>query len=846
ETLNFIILFALIVVLGILVDFSIVVVENIQVHFERGLSAWESAQTAVREVGWPVTAGLGTTAVVFAPLLFWSGIVGEYMKYLPVTLIITLSSALFVALVAVPVAAGYVIGGEREDDSRSPWVRRFFLGVLAFLLLAVLLASPLTVAALLLITAALYLLYRFLLAPGTAWFRSHALPALERRYRRFVEAILERDYSVRRPYLRNTAALSCFAAGAVLLFVGGLIAVSLGRTAALPALVPGGLLAVVGAAGIFLHALEVVFLGGGNSIRIGLVVALVMLPFGIAHFVSGDLTPGMTFALLFPPLVFVGVGFFGAIGRKRHRYILTDNRAMVLNAALAAVLASGGLFAATGLGASFMPDTDPNQIRVTLEMPAGTNIEASNRTAEQAVARIENLLVEEDRSRQNVESIVVNVGVTGGGPFGGTEPDPRRTRITLEMVDYQQRAESSRETIRKIRGVMERFPGAIVTVEQDEMGPPTDPPFVLDITGPDFDVVADLAVEAEQLIREAQRTGRIQGLVDMINTLELGRPELRVDVDRERASLFGLSTSVVAATVRSAVEGQIAGAYRVGEDEYDIRVRLREADRQTLQSLEALELASEGGAVPLLAAADLRVETGPGTITRVDLQPVASLEGDVSPAFTTAQVLEQTDDLLAEFREGLPEGYSATFAGEAEEQEEAFDFLAIALILGIALMALVLITKFNAVVIPLIILTAVVLTMSGVLLGLIATRSPFSLMTFLAVISLAGIVADDDIVMGEFILRNLRGTANMDSAVIEGATSRFRQVTLTAITTIIGLIPLTLGFYFDFQGMLTELRPNASLGSENSQFWAPLGSAIIAGLPVATLVTLVVVPAIYS
>jgi multidrug efflux pump len=350
----------------------------------------------------------------------------------------------------------------------------------------------------------------------------------------------------------------------------------------------------------------------------------------------------------------------------------------------------------------------------------------------------------------------------------------------------------------------------------------------------------------EDRLREASHGGAVPGLVDVINTLDAGQPELRVRVDRERASLFGVSTAEIAGTVRAAVQGRIAGTFRDGEDEFDIVVRLREEDRQTLQSVEALRVGNAEAQVPLLAVAELEIGSGVGAITRLDLRPVVTVEADTEPGFNNAEVLAQVQELLADFRDDLPTGYRMQYTGESEQQGESFGFLGIALLLGVGLITLVLVTQFNSVAVPLIILIAVGLTMSGVIFGLVATRTAFSLFTFLGIISLAGIVADDDIVLNEFILnKRAEGLSKLD-AIIEGSAARFRQVVLTAVTTVVGLVPLTFGLYIDFRGLLTTLSPNLHLGSENTQFWGPLGTAIIAGLPAATVVTLLVVPVIFS
>ncbi len=842
ETLNFIVLFTLIVVLGILVDFSIVVVENIQRHAEAGHGPWDAARRAARQVGWPVTAGLTTTMAVFVPLLFWGGVVGEFLRYLPLTMIITLSSALLVAIIMVPVAAGYMLG-----TGLSPLARRLILGAVAFIGLVLLLYNPVTLLAVALVAAAIGLLYRYALAPGTDWFRGRVLPATETHYRQLLEATLARDYHVPRAMLRNTAALAALAGGLALLLLGAAITALLGLRPGLVALVPGGLLLVAGLLGALVHFLETVFLGGRWSIRAGAALGLVALPFLLVRLVQGELTPRVLLALLFVPALLVGLGAAGQLFQTGRRHLLlTDNRARALHLVVGGLVVVALAYAIAPTGAAFFPDTDPAQARIEIEAPGGTSIEAANAIAGRAVDRIEDLIRRDDAVAANVESIVVNVGVAGLGPFGGGQADPRRSRITLTMVDYRHRAEPSRQTVDKVRSALTSFPGAVIRIEEMEMGPPAPAPIEIEFSGPEFARVMAFSMDAERRLRDAMRTGRITGMVDLVNTTEAGSPELLVRVDRERAAMFGLSTAEIAAGVRAAIEGRIAGSVRDGQDEHDIRVRLREQDRETLQSVEALTLVTPEAQVPLLAMAQLEEAVGPGVITRVDLSPVVTLEANVAEGFRVDQVMDQVDAVVGDLRQELPDGYTMRYAGEAEEREEAFDFLGLALVLGVALMGLVLVTKFNSVLVPVVILSAVMLTMTGVVMGLVLTRAAFSIMTFLAVISLAGIVADDDIVLSEFILKHHDHDGARDVAVVEGGVSRFRQVVLTAVTTIIGLIPLTLGFHIDFQGLFSELRPDLQIGSANAQFWGPLGSAVIFGLPAATVVTLVYVPVAYS
>ena len=864
-TLNFVILISLIIVLGILVDFTIIVVENIQRYREKGYEAWEGVRASTAEVAWPVTAGLATSTAAFVPLLFWRGTIGEFLRYIPLTMIVTLSSALFVALVLIPVIAGYLMeweagreaakkegakgeGAKRQRDSPEGSSRRRIagMGVLLFLGVVLLLASP--VALLVLLGAALLgrLLHRTVLAPGSARFRSRILPEGERRYRHILEWALQRDYEVRHPWLRNAGALAAFTAGVALLLVGGALHVATGSPPSLVALVPGGVLAILGMVGILVHFVETLFFGGRIAVGFGLALGVVLLPVALFQLVRGDLGPGVLPVLMALPLALILIGFAGALfGRDRHG-LLTDNRAKVICLALGGLFVILGAFAAAPTGTSFFPDTDPNLIRMTLEAPVGTRLEASDEIVRQAMQRIDLLMSQDPRVEANVKNIVAQVGVAREGMFLRGEPEPRLSRITLNLVDWGDRAESSSETLRKLRGTMERFPGATVDLDQDRPGPPVDPPVQIEISGPEFMEVASLSVEVEDRLRRAAEAGEVPGLVDIVNTLQRGQPEVRVRIDRERASLAGLSTAAIAGTVRDAIEGRIAGTIREEEQEHDIRVRLREEDRATLQSLEALRIGAPEGQVPLVAVAEVEVTTGIGAITRLNLSPVVTLQADAAPGFGSREVVREVQSLLADFVAELPPGYTTRYTGEVEDQEEEFQFLGFALLLGLGLMTLILVMKFNSPAMAVLILIAIVMTMSGVILGLTATRTAFGLFTFLGIISLAGIVADDDIVLVQFIVdRGAEGLTDTE-AIIEGAVSRFRQVTLTAVTTIVGLVPLTFGLYMDFWGLLTELRPDFQLGGQNSQFWSPLGGAIMAGLPAATVVTLILVPVVYS
>ncbi|MEM1094435.1 MAG: efflux RND transporter permease subunit, partial [Bacteroidota bacterium] len=299
-------------------------------------------------------------------------------------------------------------------------------------------------------------------------------------------------------------------------------------------------------------------------------------------------------------------------------------------------------------------------------------------------------------------------------------------------------------------------------------------------------------------------------------------------------------------TVRSAINGAEAGKYRTGDEEYDIIVRLQEEDRASLESLRNLTILYEGQQIPLSAVADFDIAGGLGSVTRLDLFRVATITGEAAPGANGQAVLTSVQTYLSEYEETLPLGYSLSYTGENEEMAEAFGFLTTALLVGVALIFMIMVAQFNSVSAPLIIIVAVGLSLVGVLLGLIITRTSFGLFTFIGIISLAGIVVNNSIVLVDYIMQlRDRGMEKIE-AVIEGGATRLRPVLLTALTTILGLIPLTFGINIDFVGLLTSFEPDFQLGSENTQFWGPMGIAIISGLTFGTFLTLVIVPVMYS
>lgn len=850
QTLNFIILFSLIIALGMLVDNAIVIVENIYRFREQGYSRFEAARLGTAEVGGAVVASTATTVAAFAPMLMWPGIMGKFMSYLPLTLIITLTCSLFVALIINPVLTGIFVKLDDETTEKPPrQTRLLFAGIVLVVGLVLAFANWRTLLVLGVAAPIVYFLHIKIFRPIGDNFIRTGLPRLIRFYRNFLGWMLERDYSVRYPYLRNTFAIGALSTGVLLLILGGVVSSMLGSASGMVILIPAGILMVLGVLGIIVHSLESLFLGGMKSVRGGLVLGAVVLALLAIIFIGPRDMEAVTFLeMMVLPAVIVVVGLLGVLlHRKDRRYlILTDNRARLLTGTLGALIGIVLMFFVAPTGVAFFPDTDPNQIRITAEAPLGTNLESGNQTAKLIHSRINSVLSREEAALGNVENVLVNVGVGGDAMFGGGAAGPERTQFTINLVDFENRREPSPVTMTRLRDEVAGLPGVEMEFDKDEAGPPTGAPVNIEITGPEFSEIQRITREIRQELQRAAQAAEIRGLVDVADNLNMGRPELQVRIDRERAARFGLNTQQVASTVRSAIAGTEAGKYRDGDDEYDITVRLAASQRQTLESLQNLTILYEGQQIPLVAVAELDVSSGLGSITRLDLRRVATVSGETAPGFTGPEVLSQVQTHLEEYQQALPSGYSMSYTGENQEMDEAFGFLTTALLIGVGLIFMIMVAQFNSVVAPFIIMVAVGLSLIGVLLGLILTRTPFGLFTFIGIISLAGIVVNNAIVLVDYTMQLRERGFDKQQAIIEAGATRLRPVLLTALTTVLGLVPLTFGINIDFVGLLTNLDPNFQFGSENTQFWGPMGTAIIAGLTFGTFLTLVIVPVMYS
>ncbi len=644
-TLNMVVLFSLMLALGMLVDNAIVIIENIYRHASEGKGRVQAARDAVEEVGWPVITSTATTVAAFFPMMFWPGMMGEFMGFLPLTVIVVLISSLFVALIINPVFASTLLhvkkGQARNADGDA--------------------------------------------IPDNLTYRAY----------------------------RATLNWSLRHRGVVMLLAVGSL-----------------------------------------------------------------------------------FGTFVAYG-------------------------------ALGHGVEFFPESTPRRAFVKVNAPAGTNLETSDRIAS---------VYEEKVGKLPLDSYVLNIGAGGTDPLsggGGGSPAEKST-FTLEFKDAATRSEEPQVTIERLRAMAKEQAGAEILVEKESGGPPAGKPVVIQVIGDDYHQLGAIAAELRRKIIDTP------GLTDLKDDYVVGRPEIRVDVDRRQAALLGVNTSSIADTVRSAISGTDAIKIRDGADEIDVLVRLAPDARRHIDDLQNLTVTGrDGNQIPLREVAHLETKGGTGSIRHTDQDRVVTIEANAAEGFLPNEVLAVVQTTLADHT--LPDGYRIDYAGENKDQAEASAFLIKALLAALFLIALVLVTQFNSLLQPLVIVASVLLSLIGVLWGLILTATPFGIiMVGIGIISLAGVVVNNAIVLIDYTNQLKREGQSSHDAIVRAGLVRFRPVLLTAVTTILGLIPMVIGISFDFFAF------EFIFGSTSVEMWGPMARSVAAGLSVATVLTLVVVPVMYS
>ncbi len=736
--INMIVLFSLILALGLLVDNAIVAVDNIFRHVEQGYPVLQAARIGIGEIAWPIITSTATTLSAFLPLAFWTGIVGEFMKYLPITLIIVLSSSLFVALVIVPVFSESFFSKQQEGRKAGRQINRKARSRKLLMLIAALIAAG---VALHLLQAVLYgnvfILLAVLIFLGYFVFRN-----LEGFFQEKVLPFNERIYS---------------------------------KT---------------------LH----VALRGKN-------------PY---WFVGGT--------LLF--LVF-SVGFFMVRSPK--------------------VL--------------FFPESDPQYINIIAELPVGTDIVKTNERVREIEQHVEQIL---EPYQSIVKSVLTTVGKGAVAEMEMSTGDtPNRGRITVTFVEFEKRGDISTSDIMSeiSDSLLGEYPGVEFNISQNQTGPPTGEPINIEVSGREFERLIQIT---ERIQRRVQASG-IEGIEGLSMDLDVDKPEIIVNIDRDMARRFGISTYAIANTIRTALFGREVSNFKIGEEEWPIQLRLQEEYRNDLSSLLNQRItfrsASTGRImqVPISSVASVEYSKTYGAVNRIDLKRVITLSSNVLPGYNANEINQQLRELLE--RMDLPEGYAYEFTGEQQQQQESMDFLITAMIIAVSLIGLILVSQFNSVLKPFIIIGSVIFSTAGVFFGLALFNMEFIIiMTGIGIISLAGVVVNNAIVLIDYTdYLHARRKEELDipedkylrpeeslQCVQQAGETRFRPVVLTAITTVLGLLPLAIGLNINFLTLMTQTDPQIFFGGDNAAFWSPMAWTVIFGLTVATFLTLVVVPSMYQ
>lgn len=723
-SLNIVVLFAFLLALGIVVDDAIVVIENTHrlLHEHPNLSTAQAAKYAAGEVFVPVLAGTLTTVAPFVPLMFWPGLIGSFMFYLPVTLILTLGASLLVAFIMNPVfAVTFMQRDEHLDRAPRPQLTRGFLyGMGGLLLLAVggYLAGSRFFGNLMLTILVLCFLDKYVFVFLIAGFQRQVLPRMQNGYARLIE-----------------------------LAVGGRV---------------WRQLAIVG----------------------GLVV--------------------------------LGVLSIVAVGARKPKV-------------------------------DFFPSGDPKFIYAYLQMPVGTRVEVTDSITRILEKRVYSVI---GQHNPDVESVITNVAIGAGDPQVATGAGTSQSNLGKVAVAFKELGDQTGPPTHvykdKIREVVKGIPGASVAVDQESSGPPQAKPIAIEVSGDDYPALAALSKKVERYVDSL----KIGGIEDLRSDLEDRNPEIGVNINRTRANREGITTGQIGQEVRTAIYGFEASKFKTPDDEYPIQVRYAKAYRDNVDAIVNAPITfrdiTNGSIrqVPISAVADVHYGTTYGGIKRKDTHRLITISSNVLNGFTGPDVVANVERALKSFP--TPPGYVVRMGGAQEDQKETSDFLGIAAIGALSLIFLILVTQFNSVSKPLIILTEIIFSVIGVLLGLAITGQNVSIvMTGVGVIALAGIVVKNGILLVEFTDMLRSQGMNLHDAIVLAGRTRLNPVILTATAATLGLIPLAIGLNIDFYELFNSGHPHFYLGGESVVFWGPLAWTIIFGLTFATLVTLLVVPVMY-
>jgi multidrug efflux pump subunit AcrB len=438
---------------------------------------------------------------------------------------------------------------------------------------------------------------------------------------------------------------------------------------------------------------------------------------------------------------------------------------------------------------------------------------------------------------------------------------PHKARVTVSFVEYEfRRGINTNDVMEEIRKNLEGIPGVNITVDKNQNGPPRKKPINIEVTGIDYDSLISYAVSIKNKIDEKN----ISGVEELKLDVETGLPELVVDVDRNKARRFNVSTFQVASTIRTALFGKEISTYKDGDDDYPIQLRLKDNFRYSQDLLLNQKITFRDQSNGQIRQIPLSTITSPvytstySAVKRKNFNRIVSISSNISEGKNPNEVVSELKNIMKDYK--LPEGYNFKFTGEQEDQEKEMAFLSKALLIAVFLIFLIIVAQFNSVSAPLIIVSSVVLSLIGVLLGLVIFRMDFIvIMTMIGIISLAGVVVNNAIVLIDYtmlLISKRKAELNLDESdklsiedtmhcIIASGKTRLRPVLLTAITTVLGLIPLATGMNINFFTLLSDYNANIYFGGDNVLFWGPMSWTVIFGLSFATFLTLIIVPVMY-
>lgn len=718
-TLNMIVLFSFLLAVGIVVDDAIVVIENTHRIFDNGkVPIVKAAKSAAGEIFLPVLTGTITTLMPFIPLAFWDGVIGEFMFFMPVTLIITLLASLFVAYIINPVFAVSFMKPENHDNKKATWKKGDKIVAIVFIALAAIcyLSQSWGYGNFIIFIYLFVLLEKFVFSKWIRSFQTKIWPQIKDWYTKWLIR------SLKHPFITMGIA-----------------------------------------AGIFVLAIVVMALR--------------------------------------PPKVV------------------------------------------------FFPSAEPNFVYVYLTMPVGTDQAYTNDVLGRLEKRVVKALdIDYEKGKKNpvVKSVIANVTVGAVDPTSGEVGNfPNKGRITVAFVEYAKRnGVSTTKYLEEIREVVKGVPGAVVTVDKEQGGPPLPKPIVVDITGDNLDSLIAVSDRLKAYLDKKQ----IPGVEELRSDFQANKPEIVFDLNRESMNSEGISTGQIVGALRTAVFGKEISRFRDDNDDYPITLRVKKDQRENIDAVRNMPVLYRdmgmGGIirqVPMSSFADVKYSETYGGIKRKDLKRIISLQSNVLSGYNENEVVQAIGNEVSNFE--APAGISISMGGQQEEQAETMGFLGNAMMISMGMIFLLLILQFNSLSRTVVIMSEIIFSIFGVFLGVGIFGTDFSIvMSGIGIVALAGIVVRNGILLVEFMDLMLEEGMEPYDAIVEAGRTRMTPVVLTATAAILGLIPLGVGLNINFETLFTHLNPHIFFGGDNVAFWGPLAWTMIYGLAFATFLTLILVP----